>query len=77
MKNIQWIICILALAAFSRCQTSDDQPSESFEKKEIFWGDIHNHGNIGYARGSLERAYDIAQSHLDFFFADTEFKLQV
>jgi hypothetical protein len=36
-------------------------------QKQIFWGDIHNHCNIGYATGSLERAYDIAQSHLDFY----------
>ena len=36
-------------------------------QKNIYWGDIHNHCNIGYAQGSLERAYDIAQSHLDFY----------
>ncbi|MFQ6034318.1 MAG: DUF3604 domain-containing protein [Sedimentisphaerales bacterium] len=36
-------------------------------KKNIYWGDIHNHNAIGYAKGSLERAYDIARSHLDFF----------
>ena len=33
----------------------------------IYWGDLHNHGEVGYAKGSLERAYDIARSHLDFF----------
>ena len=35
--------------------------------KNLYWGDIHNHNSIGYARGSLERAYDIASDHLDFF----------
>ncbi|MDD4109079.1 MAG: DUF3604 domain-containing protein, partial [Prolixibacteraceae bacterium] len=35
--------------------------------KKLFWGDIHNHNSIGYARGSLERSYKIAESHLDFF----------
>ncbi|MHC4230384.1 MAG: twin-arginine translocation signal domain-containing protein [Planctomycetota bacterium] len=35
--------------------------------KNIYWGDIHNHNAVGYAKGSLERAYDIARSHLDFF----------
>lgn len=33
---------------------------------QIFWGDLHNHNSVGYARGSLERTYDIAQEHLDF-----------
>jgi len=33
----------------------------------IYFGDLHNHNEVGYARGSLERAYEIAQEHLDFF----------
>ena len=36
-------------------------------KKNLYWGDIHNHNEVGYAKGSLERSYDIARSHLDFF----------
>ncbi|MBN2316815.1 MAG: DUF3604 domain-containing protein [Sedimentisphaerales bacterium] len=35
--------------------------------KNLYWGDLHNHNEVGYAKGSLERAYDIARSHLDFF----------
>ena len=35
--------------------------------KNIYWGDIHNHNAVGYARGSLERSYDIARDSLDFF----------
>ena len=35
--------------------------------KKIYWGDIHNHNAVGYAKGSLERSYDIANSTLDFF----------
>ncbi|MHC4558045.1 MAG: hypothetical protein ACYS80_12160, partial [Planctomycetota bacterium] len=35
--------------------------------KNLYWGDVHNHNAVGYARGSLERSYDIARSHLDFF----------
>ena len=37
------------------------------ESKRLYWGDIHNHNAVGYAKGSLERAYDIAKRHLDFF----------
>ncbi|UCC96432.1 MAG: DUF3604 domain-containing protein [Phycisphaerales bacterium] len=33
----------------------------------LYWGDIHNHNAVGYAKGSLRRSYDIASSHLDFF----------
>ena len=33
---------------------------------QLFWGDLHNHNAVGYARGSLERTYEIAQEHLDF-----------
>lgn len=33
---------------------------------QLYWGDLHNHNAVGYARGSLERTYEIAQEHLDF-----------
>jgi len=33
----------------------------------IFWGDIHNHNEIGYGKGSLERSFDIAENSLDFY----------
>lgn len=35
--------------------------------QKLFWGDLHNHNAVGYAKGSLERSYDIAREHLDFF----------
>ncbi len=33
----------------------------------IYFGDLHNHSEVGYARGSLGRAFEIAREHLDFF----------
>jgi hypothetical protein len=33
----------------------------------LFWGDLHNHNAVGYAKGSLQRSIDIAREHLDFF----------
>jgi hypothetical protein len=36
-------------------------------KYNIYFGDLHNHNEVGYARGSLERAFEIAREHLDFF----------
>ncbi len=32
-----------------------------------YFGDLHNHDNVGYAQGSLGRSYEIARAHLDFF----------
>lgn len=33
----------------------------------LFWGDLHNHNAVGYAKGSLERSIELAREHLDFF----------
>src|SRR5512147_2235698 len=32
-----------------------------------FFGDLHNHNDIGYAQGTLTRTFEIARNHLDFF----------
>ena len=32
-----------------------------------YFGDLHNHNHVGYARGSLRRSYEIARNHLDFY----------
>jgi len=34
---------------------------------KTYFGDLHNHNNVGYAQGSLRRTFEIARSHLDFF----------
>lgn len=36
------------------------------KKYNIYFGDLHNHCSTGYAKGSIERLYDIAATHLDF-----------
>lgn len=36
-------------------------------KYKLYWGDLHNHCAVGYAKGSLRRAIDNARGHLDFF----------
>lgn len=35
--------------------------------RKLYWGDLHNHNAVGYAKGSLERSIDLAREHLDFF----------
>ncbi len=46
----------------ARAERQDDRAGY-----QLFWGDLHNHNAVGYAKGSLERSIDIAQEHLDFF----------
>ncbi|MBC8872512.1 MAG: hypothetical protein H8E44_24020 [Planctomycetes bacterium] len=43
------------------------EDAEDGAKYRMFWGDIHNHNEVGYAKGSLARSIDNAQEHLDFF----------
>lgn len=64
MKRITWLLMILTSVLFMQCHS---KKGNSRTDKNIYWGDLHNHCNVGYAKGSLERAYDIAQSHLDFY----------
>ena len=46
---------------------NDSRTDSNGEGKLTTWfGDLHNHSAYGYARGSLERAFRIARSHLDF-----------
>lgn len=35
--------------------------------RNLYFGDLHNHNAVGYAKGSLERSIDLARAHLDFF----------
>ena len=48
----------------TRAQTGKNQEGGGYH---LFWGDLHNHNAVGYAKGSLERSIEIAQEHLDFF----------
>lgn len=52
---------VLVLVSLINVRLTAAQP------KQLFWGDIHNHNAVGYGKGSLQRSYEIAESHLDFF----------
>ncbi len=32
-----------------------------------YFGDLHNHNQVGYAQGTLTRSFEIARNHLDFY----------
>ena len=36
-------------------------------KNNFYWGDLHNHNEIGYGEGTVERSFRIAQNSLDFY----------
>lgn len=70
MNRRDWIeTCALAAGALPLACGGKAQDAERAgdDPYSIYFGDIHNHNAAGYARGSLERSFDIAQSHLDFF----------
>ena len=33
----------------------------------MYWADLHNHNNVGYGKGSLERSYALAENSLDVY----------
>src|ERR1043166_3632841 len=50
------------IACVSRSRAADSAPTY-----KDYFGDLHNHNNVGYALGSLERSFEIAHDHLDFY----------
>lgn len=48
-------------------EQSELEAADSSHKHQLYWGDLHNHNAVGYAKGTLERSIDVAREHLDFF----------
>lgn len=68
-KTIILYVTIYIFALNTGCSSIDNPKlnhNPGLEKK-LYWGDLHNHNAIGYGKGSLERSFKIAESHLDFF----------
>ena len=56
------------LVGFARPQSIAQAAAQDENTRyQLYWGDLHNHNAVGYAKGSLERSIDIAREHLDFF----------
>jgi len=62
LSRRQWLLASWALASAA----ARPQPA-SRANLNIYFGDLHNHANSGYAKGSLRRVFEIARNHLDFF----------
>ena len=59
--------CIIVVFTTTDWAVAENAAPPPVSPKNLYWGDLHNHNAVGYARGSLERTYDIAKGHLDFF----------
>ncbi len=51
-------------AAPARTQAAAPLPRPAYRN---YFGDLHNHNQVGYAQGTLTRSYEIARNHLDFY----------
>jgi hypothetical protein len=51
----------------SRAVADEGDDDDNGTKFQLYWGDLHNHNAVGYAKGSLQRSIEIAREHLDFF----------
>jgi len=75
-RNLLKLFGLLGLGSLARplsgCSDTGskiEHTAKSWQREtyKTYFGDLHNHNEVGYARGSLRRAYEIARNHLDFF----------
>jgi len=64
----QFVVGSLATSLLvGRSSQAYSHEASSGGKYQLFWGDLHNHNEVGYGKGSLQRSIEIARAHLDFF----------
>jgi len=69
MRSIKGPLTVLFVGISLGCSPASEAVTIDEDERvmNLYWGDIHNHNSVGQIKGSLERSYDIAMSHLDFF----------
>jgi len=64
----EWLFGGAALCAAAALSAYTPRvPAGGSRELHTYFGDLHNHNAVGYAQGSLERTFEIARNHLDFF----------
>jgi hypothetical protein len=58
---------MIAGSAVSPALAQETRRSGAASEYRTYFGDLHNHNDIGYAQGTLKRTFEIARNHLDFF----------
>jgi hypothetical protein len=66
-KFVETSLAATLLGVVRPTSRAEVQNSDGNADYQLYWGDLHNHNAVGYAKGSLERSIEIAQEHLDFF----------
>ena len=70
MTRRQWLQHTAAAAAAGQLAWHGGKaaggPQEG-ARERVYFGDLHNHSQVGYAKGTLGRAFQVARNHLDFF----------
>ncbi len=59
--------CLAAALMSGASGAASQSSAQTGQALKTYFGDLHNHSNVGYAQGSLRRVYEIARNHLDFF----------
>ncbi len=67
INSVQKILLYSTILILMNCNVKEPQVEYSSKTFNIYFGDIHNHNSVGYAKGSLQRSFEIARSHLDFY----------
>ena len=60
-------LAALGCSALPQKLAQQSQNQQQGSGYNIYFGDLHNHNEVGYAQGSLGRTFEIAREHLDFF----------
>ncbi|MCU0227226.1 MAG: hypothetical protein MUF01_06265, partial [Bryobacterales bacterium] len=55
------------LPTIAGAQVAAGQSDREPAKYRNYFGDLHNHNQVGYAQGTLTRSFEIARNHLDFY----------
>ncbi len=62
-----WITGCASLGAAASLPAGGPAPAEPAPPYKNYFGDLHNHNQVGYAQGSLEHSFEVARNHLDFY----------
>jgi hypothetical protein len=66
LSRRDWLVGCSISGASALGSGPPSRPADAGQYR-TFFGDLHNHNAVGYAQGSLERTFEIACNHLDFF----------
>lgn len=67
LSRREWLVGCSTAGASAALGFTEPSTQTGNDQYRTYFGDLHNHSAVGYAQGSLERSFEIARNHLDFF----------